>query len=86
MKHKALLAEEHVDKKDKSLHLQKVNQTHSQLSKFLQPFNGVSSKYLQNYLNWFAYQDHLKNSKTTIKQWMLTILLSDQSCQLFKLF
>ena len=86
IKHKALLATEHVDKKDKTVHLQKVNNTHSQLRKFLLPFNGVSSKYLQNYLNWFAYADRLRNSKITIRQWLLTMLLSDNAYNLFCLF
>jgi len=86
LKHKALLAKDHVDKKDKAIHLQKVNNTHSQLRTFLQPFNGVSSKYLQNYLNWFAYADQIRDSKTTIKQWLITILLSDQAYDLFRLF
>lgn len=86
LKHKALLAKDHVDKKDKTIHLQKVNNTHSQLRTFLQPFNGVSSKYLQNYLNWFAYKDQIQESKTTLKQWLITILLSDQAYELFRLF
>ena len=51
IKHKALLAKDHVDKNDSSVHLQKVNNVHSQLKTFLRPFNGVSSKYLQNDLN-----------------------------------
>ncbi len=84
--HKRLLAKDHVDKKDSAVHLQKVNNTHAQLRKFLYPFNGVSSKYLQNYLNWFAYADKLRNSKQTIKEWLVTILLADQGYQLFELF
>lgn len=86
LKHKRLLAKDHVDKNDKTIHLQKINNTHKQLRDFLRPFNGVSSKYLQNYLNWFAYQSKINNSKTAIKQWFITILLSDQSQQLFLLF
>lgn len=86
IKHKVLLAKEHVDKEDKAVHLQKVNNIHAQLRKFLLPFNGVSSKYLQNYLNWFAYADQIRASKETIKQWFVTILLADQSYQLFELF
>ena len=86
IKHKALLAKEHIDKNDKTIHLQKVNNVHSQLRKFLRPFNGVSSKYLQNYLNWYAYIDKIQNSKTTIKQWCITMLLTDQAYQLFELF
>jgi transposase-like protein len=86
LRHKALLAKDHVDKKDRTIHLQKVNNTHAQLRKFLQPFNGVSSKYLQNYLNWYAYADKIQGSKQTIKQWLIAVLLADQGYQLFELF
>ncbi len=86
LRHKALLAKDHVDKKDKTIHLQKVNNTHAQLRKFLLPFNGVSSKYLQNYLNWYAYADKIQGSKQTIKQWLIAVLLADQGYQLFELF
>lgn len=54
IKHKALLAKDYVDKNNKNVHLQKVNNVHAQLRSFLRPFNGVSAKYLQNYLNWYA--------------------------------
>ena len=86
IKHKTLLAKEHVDKNDKTIHLQKVNNVHSQLRKFLRPFNGVSSKYLQNYLNWYAYADEIKKNKTTLKHWFLAILATDQAYHLFELF
>lgn len=86
IKHKALLANEHVDRNDKTIHLQKVNNVHAELRKFLRPFNGVSSKYLQNYLNWYAYADKLRESKTTLKQWFLAMLLTDQAYHLFELF
>lgn len=86
IKHKALLAKDHVDKKDRTVHLQKVNNIHTQLRTFLRPFNGVSSKYLQNYLNWYAYIDKIQNSKTTLKQWFVSMLLTDQAYHLFELF
>ncbi len=86
IKHKALLAKDHVDKKDKTVHLQSVNNTHQQIRGFLKPFNGVSSKYLQNYLNWYAYMDKIRNSKTTIRQWFIAMLLTDQAYSLFELF
>lgn len=41
IKHKTLRAKNHVDKKDKSIHLQSVNNTHKQVRDFLKPFNGV---------------------------------------------
>ena len=86
IKHKTLLAKDHVDKTDDSVHVQKVNNTHAQPRTFLRPFNGVSSKYLQNYLNWYAYVDKIQSSKTTLKKWFLSILLTDQAYSLFKLF
>ncbi|MCF6223421.1 MAG: IS1595 family transposase [Flavobacteriaceae bacterium] len=86
IKHKSLLAKDHVDEKDKTIHLQSVNNTHKQVREFLKPFNGVSSKYLQNYLNWYAYMDKIRNSKTMIKQWFVTMLLIDQAYSLFELF
>ena len=86
IKHKALLAKDHVDKNDSTIHLQKVNNVHAQLSKFLSPFNGVSSKYLQNYLNWYAYIDKIRSSKKTLMQWFVSILLTDKAYSLFELF
>jgi len=65
--HKRLLAKDHVDKKDKSIHLQNINNVHSQVRDFIRPFNGVSSKYLQNYLNWYANQNHVNSHKETLK-------------------
>jgi transposase-like protein len=86
IKHKALLAKEHVDKIDGKIHLQGVNNVHSQLRTFLRPFHGVSSKYLQNYLNWYACADSIHNSKTILKQWFISMLLTDQAYHLFELF
>lgn len=73
--HKRLLAKDHVDKKDKSIHLQNVNNVHSQVRDFIRPFKGVSSKYLQNYLNWYAYQNHINSHKETLKSWFVALLL-----------
>ena len=83
IKHKSFLASGHISKEDANIHLQHVNSTHSQLRKFLLPFNGVSSKYLQNYLNWFAYSEKLLGTKSTIKQWFYAIISSPTAYQLF---
>ena len=86
IKHKLVVANEHVSKNDKNVHLQHVNNTHSQLRVFLAPFNGVSSKYLQNYLNWYAYGNKLSGTKETIKMWLTTILASPLAYDLFLQF
>ena len=84
--HKSLKAADHVDRQDKNVHLQTVNNTHYRLRKFLHRFNGVSSKYLQNYLNWFAYANLLKEHKSLLRQWFITMLMTDTAYSLFKLF
>lgn len=81
--HKSVRASEHIDKQEKTVHLQTVNQTHSQLRKFLGGFNGVSTKYLQNYLNWFAYEKKILESKQVLQQWVLTGLMSPVAYELF---
>ena len=36
-------------------HIQHVNAFHSKLKSFLRGFNGIATKYLQSYLNWFVW-------------------------------
>ena len=86
LKHKTFIAKEHVSKIDKKIHVQTVNHTHRELKDFLRQFNGVSSKYLQNYLNLFAYADKLRESKHTIKQWLVGALLADNAYNFYLLF
>ncbi len=62
---KTVRAWEHVNKKDRSVLLQTVNQTQAQLRKFLGKFNGVSTKYLQNYLNWYGYEGKILKTKSS---------------------
>jgi len=44
-------------------HIQSVNSLHSRLKKWLVKFNGVATKYLQNYLNFFRLWDKFNNIK-----------------------
>lgn len=41
-------------------HIQNVNGFHSRLKGWMARFNGVSTKYLQNYMNWFALLEETK--------------------------
>lgn len=43
-------------------YVQNVNNMDMRLRKFMAPFNGVASKYLQNYLNWFLVLEKIKKS------------------------
>ena len=44
----------------KKYHIQNVNSAHSNIKKWMVKFNGVSSKYLQNYMNWFCLLEETK--------------------------
>ena len=49
--------------KNKIYHIQNVNSIHNRLKKWIDStFWGVSTKYLQNYLNWYRVQEAFKNS------------------------
>jgi transposase-like protein len=47
---------------DKVYHVQNVNNMDMRLNKFIDSFNGVATKYLQNYLNWFLVLEKIKSS------------------------
>lgn len=43
-------------------HIQRVNSMHSRLKKWInRDLNGVATKYLQNYMNWFRFKEKFKN-------------------------
>ena len=42
--------------------IQHLNNYHSQLKNFMEPFRGVSSKYLNNYLIWHNFANYAKNA------------------------
>lgn len=43
-----------------AFHIQNVNNMHARLRKFLKPYNGVSTKYLNHYVNLFIWMDNYK--------------------------
>ncbi|GAA4847565.1 hypothetical protein GCM10023310_27120 [Paenibacillus vulneris] len=45
-------------------HIQNVNSYHSRLKKWIDRFNGVTTKYLQHYLAWFRYIDSKEYENT----------------------
>ncbi len=53
--------------KDRAYHVQNVNNTAMRLRKWMAPFNGVATKYLQNYLNWFMVLERIKNDGQRLK-------------------
>ena len=61
---------------EKIYHVQNVNSMDARLRIFMDGFNGVATKYLQNYLNWFLVLEKVKHST----QKMSTVLALSLSC------
>jgi len=59
---------------DKVYHIQHVNQMAHALRRWMYKFNGVATKYLQNYMNWFMMIEKLKTNTNPIKAFTLAIL------------
>ncbi len=54
------------------------------LRKFLASFNGVATKYLQKYLNWFLVLEKIKNSTTRITTVVAIAFASNTAWMEFK--
>ena len=62
IEHKKFNASKGQRKVEKIYHVQNVNNMDKRLREFMQTFNGVATKYLQNYLNWFLVLEKIKNN------------------------
>lgn len=69
---------------DKIYHVQNVNNMDMRLRKFMDSFNGVATKYLQNYLNWFLVLEKIKNKTNKIATVAFIALASNQAWIQFK--
>ena len=69
-KHKKFNASKGQKVTEKIYHVQHVNNIASRLRQWMSRFNGVATKYLQNYLNWFMIIERIKNSKERLQQFM----------------
>ena len=53
--------------KEDIYHIQHINSLHSNLKRLMGRFNGVSSKYISNYMHWFKWLKIFENDKDSIK-------------------
>jgi transposase-like protein len=70
--------------KDKIYHVQNANQTARALKDWMAGFNGVATKYLQNYLSWFMVLEQVKGKTDKVKEFALAALVSTSAWALFK--
>jgi transposase-like protein len=64
---------------DNVFHIQHINSLHSAFKRWIIPFNGVATKYLNNYLAWFKFlQISKKNKKSDrIKDLLVNVATKD---------
>jgi transposase-like protein len=84
IEHKTIKASAKELVKENKYHVQHVNQTGSELKKWMEQFNGVSTKYLQQYLNWFAIKKQIENATNPLKLLILTICTSYEVIEIIK--
>jgi transposase-like protein len=70
--------------KDKIYHVQNANQTARALKDWMVGFNGVATKYLQNYLSWFMLLEQVKGKTDKVKEFAIAALISTNAWALFK--
>ncbi len=70
--------------KDKVYHVQHVNSDVQRLRQWMERFNGVSTKYLQNYLNLFMILERIKNSTNRSVKFLMLALSCNQAWFEFK--
>jgi transposase-like protein len=75
--HKKIIASKSQRVVEKQYHVQNVNSIDNRLKKFMDKFNGVSSKYLQNYLNWFLVLEKVKKSTEKLNTMILLAFSSN---------
>lgn len=68
----------------KIYHVQNVNNMDMRLRKFMDGFNGVATKYLQNYLNWFLVLERIKNTTNRMATVASIAFASNQTWYIFK--
>lgn len=56
--------------------IQYINSYHSQLKRFMRSFNGVSTKYLNNYLAWNNFVNYAKETDTEKRNIFLSFVLA----------
>lgn len=85
IEHHALRSDMQQHLKDKKYHIQHVNSTHNKLKKWIGfRFWGVSTKYLQQYLNWYRLKELIKKSNDRLFEFAQKTIIDTKAVQKFK--
>lgn len=76
LEHHTIPSSKKENSKKQGYHIQHVNATHNKIKKWLDnTFWGVSTKYLQQYLNWFRIKEKLKSSANKFNDFITKSIL-----------
>lgn len=82
IKHESFIAKKHM--KNKIYHVQTINNIAGSLdTRINHLLRGVSTKYLQNYVTWFAIKDNYKNSKEKVKKIIIRCISNRKTWDMF---
>lgn len=84
LNHKTIMASHGQRITEKVYHVQNVNNTDKRIRDFMRPMNGVATKYLQSYLNWFLVLEKIKNNTNKLKQLATIIFTSTEALEFYK--
>jgi transposase-like protein len=84
IKHEKIYARKKQYVKDKIYHVQNANHTTRYLKDWLRGFNGVATKYLQNYLNWYMVMEQIKGKTNKTNEFAIAALISTNAWFHFK--
>ncbi len=65
-------------------HIQHVNQTANEMKQWLDGFNGVATKYLPNYLNWFSVLKRLEKAHIPLRELSIMACASFEAINVLK--
>ena len=80
--HTFVASNQHV--KNKCYHVQHVNSLDNLFERWLKPFYGVATKYLQKYLNWFVYLQKIKKSTNPLGDYAKVIMTNIKAISEYK--
>lgn len=84
IEHKTIKANAKQYIKEGKYHIQHVNQTANEMKQWLDKFKGVSTKYLQNYLNWFAVLKRIEAAPIPLRELSIMVCASFDAIRIIK--
>ena len=84
IEHKTIKANAKIYVTEGKYHIQHVNQTANEMKQWLDGLNGVATKYLPNYLNWFSVLKRLEKAQIPLRELSTMVCASFEAIYVLK--